>query len=642
MSVGPVDAGASPHAVLRPLPQDTVVFAPAGVFGAWQQLNREATIDHCITEVEAAGVLDNLRQAAEPSDRVFAGFWFADSDLYKVLEAIAWETGRAGDDSWGEFRRQATEILRAAQAPDGYLNSWIQSGNGGERWQGLEMSHELYCAGHLIQAAVATDRATGDSSLLDIAIRLADLIATASNTADGPLIDGHPEIEMALVELYRHTGTQAYLDLAVQMVEARGRGRFEGKHFGRAYLQDHAPVREAIEATGHAVRQLYLAAGVADVYLETGDPSLLEANEKLWRSAFEQKTYITGGQGSRHRDEAFGDPYELPPDRAYAETCAGIASFMWNWRLLLATGKGKYADAMERVLLNTIAASTSLDGRHFFYSNVLQRRDGHDGTQEDAPSQRLEWYACACCPPNVARLVASLQHYAVTRNERGVQMHLFSQGSVDVAAPDGTGVHLEIDTSYPWSGRVDVTVDGGGAIWELALRIPRWCTAVTLSVDDEVLSIGADPDGYARIQRRWGSGIKVRLVLEMAPRWIGAHAHVDAVRGELALTRGPLVYCVEQIDQVPGISIDDLRVDPMNSVNVIAAPARIGAEVALAGEAQVLPPADQALYRALSDSEAAGSEQTRGTRVPFLAVPYFRWANRGDSPMRVWIPAVTS
>jgi DUF1680 family protein len=394
--VGPATPTASAAAVLRPLGFDAVALDERGLLGTWQVLNRSATIDHCIAKLEPSGNLDNFRRLVGSSTADFRGLWFADSDVYKVLEAIGWETGRAGDAGWGAFVDDTVELLRSAQEPHGYLNSWIQGVHPERRWVTLEHSHELYCLGHLVQAAVAMSRAAGRDDLLTVARDFADLVVREFGDGGGEAIDGHPEAETALVELFRLTGERAYLALATRMVELRGRGLLGHGHFGPQYLQDHAPVRAATEATGHAVRQLYLVAGVTDVYLETGDDTLLAAMQELWRSVYEQKTYVTGAHGSRHRDEAFGDPYELPPDRAYAETCAAVASFMWNWRLLLATGHGRYADEMERVLHNAIAASTAIDGRHFFYSNPLHLRAGHDGSNEDAPSERLSWYACSC------------------------------------------------------------------------------------------------------------------------------------------------------------------------------------------------------------------------------------------------------
>ena len=434
------------HARLRPLDPSGVELHRDGLLGGWQALNRAATIDHCIERLEASGNLDNLRRLREPGSGEFRGLWFADSDIYKVLEAVGWETGRAGDGGWSGWVDDTVALLREVQDEDGYLNSWIQGVHPEQRWQNLQESHELYCAGHLIQAAVAVARGAGRDDLLDVARRFADLAVRRFGAEGGePGLDGHPEIETALVELSRLTGDARYLALATAMVERRGRGLLGHHHFGPQYLQDHAPVREATEPVGHAVRQLYLAAGVTDVYLENGDASLLDAMEQLWQRTYAEKTYVTGAHGSRHRDEAFGDPYELPPDRAYGETCAAIASFNWNWRLLLATGDGRYAEAMERALYNAIAVSTALDGRHFSYSNPLHLRDGHDGADEDAPSERLPWFRCACCPPNLARLIGSLHHHVATRD-----------GERHPAAPAHRRPRRERDARRPPGGAVAV------------------------------------------------------------------------------------------------------------------------------------------------------------------------------------------
>jgi DUF1680 family protein len=345
---------------------------------------------------------------------------FQDSDIYKTLEAAAWELGRAENTEFREFLETTAALLAQAQDEDGYLNSWFQGVKPEQRWQDLRSGHEMYCAGHLIQAAVAAARVAGHTRLLHVARSFADLLVRRFGEGGQAAVCGHPEIETSLVELSRLTGEPAYRQLASRMIEQRGHGLLGDSVFGRNYYQDHLPVREAVEATGHAVRQLYLAAGVTDLYLEEGDASLLRAMETLWRDAFDKKTYLTGGHGSRHRAESFGDAYELPPDRAYAETCAAIASFQWNWRLLLATGQGRYADEMERALYNAIAVAVAHDGRRFFYSNPLQLRPGHDGSTEDAPSERLAWYACACCPPNLARVVASLHDYVATQDADGI------------------------------------------------------------------------------------------------------------------------------------------------------------------------------------------------------------------------------
>ena len=597
---------------LQPLGDHAVTLDPSGLLGAWQALNRDATIDHCIERLESTGALDNLRRLRDPAVGEFRGLRFADSDLYKVLEAVGWEGG------WSAWVDDAVALLREAQDEDGYLNSWIQGVHPEQRWQHLEHSHELYCAGHLIQAAVALGR----DDLLEVARRFADLAVRRYDEQGEPDLDGHPEIEMALVALSRHTGDERYLALAAAMVERRGHGRLAPQGFGPQYLQDHAPVREATEPVGHAVRQLYLAAGVTDVYLETGDASLLEAMEELWRRTFAEKTYVTGAHGSRHRDEAFGDPYELPPDRAYGETCAAIASVMWNWRLLLATGRGRYADEMERALYNAVAVSTSLDGCHFTYSNPLHLREGHDGASEDAPSERLPWFTCACCPPNVARLVAALHRHVATRDEDGIQLHHFTAGRVESEA-----AALTVATGYPWDGRVEIAVEGDGSEWTLSLRIPAWCEGAT--IDGEPVAAGAD--GYLRLRRAWAGRTQVVLDLPMPVRVLTPHPRIDAVRGCVALARGPLVYCVEQADH-PGVAVEDLRLDPAAPPAPGGPNRELGVPVTLSGPATIATGAPDELYPAQRPQRAAPAPAT------LTAIPYFRWANRGPNAMRVWIP----
>lgn len=609
---------------LRPLPASGVRLDPAGLLGGWQQRNTAATLPHCVAQLRAQGNLDNLHRVTGDVNGPHAGYWFADTDVHKTLEAALWNGGFPG------FVADTAELLEKVQDPDGYLVSYFQAGRRDRQWAELPSSHEMYTAGHLIQAAVAGARsAPGDPAvqqLLAVARRFADLLVERFGAGGEDAVDGHPEVETALVELFRVTGHRPYLDLAARLVDLRGHGLLgpESRFGQRGYYQDHAPVRAATEVTGHAVRQVYLLAGAVDVAVETGDSELLQAAERLWGSAMTSRTYVTGGQGSRHRDEAFGDPYELPPDRAYAETCAAIGSFQWAWRLLLATGRSRYADEMERLLYNGIAASTGISGTDFFYSNPLQVRTGHDGSDEDAPGQRLPWYSCACCPPNLARLMASVHTYAATGGTGGLQLHLYSEGTFAVA-----GNSVDVATRYPWDGTVTVTVTGTtGEPWELALRVPAWCADARVSDPTAVVA-----DGYARIRRTWRVGDRVELVLPMPPRPIGAHPRVDAVRGTAALARGPLVYCLEHAD-VPrdliGVAFEDLYLDPTAPVTVVhdgnaVAPVTLAATVVVRAD-------DDALYRPL------GTAPSPGRVVGVRAIPYFLWANRGPGPMRVWIP----
>jgi uncharacterized protein len=631
---GPVGATASGHYALRPLPFKAVKLSGEGHLGAWQNLNSRATIPHCIENLESSGAMDNLRRLTGESGAPFRGFWFQDTDIHKTLEAVAWEIGRSGGPQGKEFLEAAGQLLAKAQEDDGYLNSFIQGVEPDQRWQKMSWSHELYTAGHLIQAAVAVARATDNTQILEVARRVADLVVEVFGDGGMDMVDGHPEVETALVELYRLTGQESYLATASRQLELRGRGLLPGDRFGLPYFQDHLPIREAAgEAIGHAVRQVYLATGVIDVYLENGDASLLEAAEKLWHSMFMEKAYLTGALGSRHRDEAFGDPYELPADRAYAETCAAIASFHWNWRLLLATGHGKYADEMERALYNAIAVSTSNEGNTFFYSNPLQLRTGHDGSTEDAPSQRLSWYACACCPPNLARLVASLHSYVATQNEDGVQLHLFSDGELRFSSSAlGGDVVINASTEYPWDGRVALTVESEPAEWELSLRIPSWCKEPELLVDGQPVTLKADGEGYLRLRRNWSGTTAVELHLPMPPRVVSANPRIDAVRGCVALARGPVIFCLEQHDQEAGMVLEDLRIDPVKPIETRKATNIPGVPLVLLAAGKAVAPAVGELY---GEFLAAPGESTD---TALVAIPYFRWANRGESAMRVWIP----
>jgi len=622
---GPVAPTAEAEIAVRPVDAGAVRLDPGGLLGAWQERNARATLPHCVEHLESAGNLDNVRRVTGAATGPFRGMWFADSDIHKTLEAAAWELGRAPDAPGGarDFIAATAPLLAAAQDDDGYLDSYFQAGHPGLRWREPGWSHELYCAGHLIQAAIADQRA-GTGLLMPVARRLADLLVRRFGADGEALICGHPEIETALAELYRATGHRPYLDLAARMLDLRGHGLLGTDRFGPQYAQDHIPVRAATGVAGHAVRQLYLLAGMVDVATETGDRDLLAAAERLWDDAYATKTYLTGGHGSRHRDEAFGDPYELPPDRAYAESCAAVASFQWNWRLLLATGRHRYADEMERTLYNAVAAATARDGRAFFYANPLHLRTGHDGGNEESPVQRRPWYTCPCCPPNLARLMAALQTYLVTTDDDGVRIHLYGAGTVRAG-----GVRLEIRTDYPWDGRIEVTVaDAPATPWTLALRVPGWCAGWTAGVDGAPVAASA-PDGYLRLTRVWPPGTTVTLHLDMPPRLVTAHPRVDAVRGCAALARGPLVYCLEQADLPAGVTLDDVRLDPAAPVTAAAADGLAPVTLTASGTAE--PPSSADLYDGPRPA-------TTPSPLHLTAVPYFLWANRTPGAMRVWIP----
>lgn len=633
-AAGPVAPTPAALSALRPLGLGQARLGADGLLGRWRRRNADDTLPHCVDNLHGSGNIGNLRAAAGESEDEFAGMWFADSDVHKTLEAAAWQLATSPEDAGlRSFVDDTTALLARAQQADGYLNSYFTVVAPQERWARPDWSHELYCAGHLFQAAVAAARTGASPDLLSVARRFADLLVDRFGPDGVEEVCGHPEVETALAELYRLTGHRPYLDLARRFLDLRGRGLLGHGRFGPRYYQDHQPVREVREVTGHAVRQLYLLAGMVDVAVETGDLTLLDAAERLWADAFRSRTYVTGAHGSRHREEAYGDPYELPPDRAYGETCAAIASFQWNWRLLLATGRARYADEMERVLYNAVAAAVSADGRHFFYSNPLHLRTGHAGSGEEAAARRLPWYSCACCPPNIARLMASLPGYLATADDGGLQIHLYGDASLEAAQ----GGRVEMRTAYPWEGRVELEIaetGRDGQSWTIALRVPAWCDAYTVSVDGEPVRAAAR-DGYVRLTRAWTPGTTVVLDLDMPVRQVTAHPRVDAVRGCVALARGPLVYCLEQADLPPGTVLEDVRLDPAAEV-VAARPEDLpDIPVVLTAGGLIADPGDS-LY-----TDGPRRERT-GTPLTLTAVPYFLWGNRSEGPMRVWIPVAAT
>jgi DUF1680 family protein len=566
--------------------------------------------------------LKNLRAAAGRSDAAFHGMVFMDSDVHKWLEALGWELAREPSEDLARRADDAIALVEAAQEDSGYLNSYYQVARPGPRFTNLAWDHELYCAGHLTQAAIAHARGRGDERLLGVARRFADHIADVFSARDGT--PGHPEIETALVELYRHTGERRHLDLAAYFVGTRGRATLQPARLGSSYFQDHVPVREATEVTGHAVRALYLAAGVTDLYLETGEAALIEVMRAQWRDMAGRKSYVTGGLGAHHSDEAFGDPFELPPDRCYGETCAAIASVMWSSRMLLATGEARYADNMERTLYNGFLSGLALDGGGYSYVNPLHVRDQHRDAVERG-ARRLPWYACACCPPNVMRLLASLQHYLATEDAGGVQIHHYAAGEVG---------GVRVATDYPWDGRVELEVVREGD-WTLSLRVPAWAVGARLDAAGE--EHDAPPGDYARIERRWTPGDRVTLELPLRPRLTAPHPRIDAVRGCLAIERGPLVYCVEGADAPGGARIDDLRLDAAAPLRDVPRADLLGGIVAVEAGGAHRPAdgwdPDWAYAQAGEPSRADGGE------VRLLAIPYALWGNRGDGAMRVWIAA---
>ena len=615
-----VDSTASPHAQLRPVPLGNVTLADT-FWEPRRRVNREATLPSQFRHLEETDRLNNFRRAAGKLDAPFVGIYFNDSDVYKWLEAAAWTLTEEPNPELEAMVDAAITVIADAQRDDGYLNTYFALDRADERWTNFDL-HEMYCAGHLFQAAVAHVRVTGKTSLLDVATRFADHICdTFGPEAEGKreAVDGHEEVELGLVELYRVTGERRYLEQAQYFVEARGRGLL-GRPYGiwsPEYAQDHKPVRELDAVVGHAVRALYYAAGIADVYAETGDAGYLTALERLWDNMTTKCMYVTGGVGSRYEGEAFGKDYELPNERAYTETCAAISSVMWNWRMLALAGNARYADLMEWALYNAVLPGLSLDGQHYFYQNPL----ADDGTH-----RRQAWFGCACCPPNVARLLASLPSYFYSTSEDALWVHLYAQGMLETTLENGQRVVLEQTTRYPWDGVVTLNVLAEG-IFALKLRIPGWAEGATLRVDGEAVE-DVQAGSYAYLVRDWRVGDTVELSLPMPVRYLEAHPHVTENTGRVALARGPLLYCVEGADPDPR----DLVMPSDPSLTAEHRPDLLGGVTVLTGQAERLEPDawNGALYRTVGEDGST-------TAVALTAIPYFAWANREPGPMLVWL-----
>ena len=625
--IAPVSPGSG---TLRPLGLDDVRIDD-GFWAARQRLNHDAIVPHIAAWQERTGWLGNFDAVVDGTVATARrGREFSDSEIYKLLEAMAWEIGRTGDESLETSLEVIVARVAAAQHSDGYLNT--RFGNPGQppRYSQLDWGHELYCYGHLFQAAVARLRTGHRDRLVEVALRAADHVCDVFGPDGIQGVCGHAEIEPALVELYRASGEERYLAQARLFLDRRGHHTLPDIEFGRSYFQDDVPILEATDLRGHAVRALYLSAGAVDAAVEQDDDALAEAVERQYVRALERRAYLTGGMGSHHQDEAFGDDYELPPDRAYCETCAGVASIMVAWRLLLRTGDLRFADTIERTLFNVVAASPREDGKAFFYTNPLQQRVAAQETDPDAVSPRAHaqlrapWFDVSCCPPNVARTLAQLATYVATASDDGVQLLQYVEGEVNARLDDGPTVRLSVATRYPDDGVVAVTVvEAPDRPWDLTLRVPAWASGATVEARGEVVPAR----GPGHVVTGLTTGDVVALRLPMTPRWTHPDPRIDAVRGTVAVERGPLVLCAESVDLPDDVPLDSLCVDPM------LPPRAEGDGAVVEGTSVVFAEPDRTPYGAPPIPRSVRSVECR-------LVPYHRWANRGPSTMRVWIPTV--
>lgn len=624
---GPIDLSRSPAAVLRPVDSARL---GVGFWGKRARLNSEVGIPSGIERLRAAGNLENLQLAAARETSGYRGdLPFLDSDVYKWLEAAAFEARHGERPELEAFSSEVISLLARAQEPDGYLQSYFQVKRPGERYVDLQWGHELYCAGHLLQAAIARARVLSDEALLDVGLRFVDsIVAELGANAAREGVGGHPEIEMALVELYRLTRDVRHLELAQLLIDRRGHGLLGVGRFGSAYWQDDIPVREAAAGRGHAVRQLYLLCGVVDAYLESGEESLLVAAERQWLDIVAYKTYLTGGQGARHTDESFGDAWELPPDRAYCETCAAIGSIMLSWRLLLATGKARYAELIERTLYNGFLSGASLDGEGYRYVNPLQVRHARAGVAGDQGPYFSRWFRCACCPPNVMRLLASLEDYVCARRGDGLILHQFISGDY---GDDELKIHVE--TGYPYEGAVHVRVaEAPSYATTITLRIPQWAEGASLSVNGDSQPLCSE-DGWLTLERAWRQGDRIEMELPLAVRMTRADSRVDAVRSSVALERGPLVYCVEEADNLD-MSLDEIA-EVLEAAAVEHDPELLGGVTPLRVEVELTARAATQPWWPYGSDGAPGATVRRS----MIAVPFYTWGNRTQGAMRVWMPS---
>jgi DUF1680 family protein len=626
----------SPYAKLHNIPVRAVTITQ-GFWGARRETNVEKSIPSMEKLLEANGRMNNFLRLVGKSNEPQHGPVYSDSDVYKWTEAVGFAL-QSGDRP--ALRAMTDRIIKevvAVQEPSGYLNTYYVGDKAKDRMSPdvQRWGHELYNLGHMIQGAIAYYRATGDRTLLNAGIAFVDgyLLPNFGRAADKkPILSGHPEMEMALIELYRTTGDKRHLELAGYILQ--GDERIKLPQHGYVYHFCGIPFTSRTHLEGHAVRAMYACCGATDYYLETGDQSYLKTLNVLWEDLVSDQMYVTGGVGARSSGEAFGDSYELPNFTAYGESCAAIGNMMWNWRMLAATGDAKFADVIERALYNGINSGMSLDGTMYCYRNPL----GFDPSGGD--QIRNSWYDTTCCPPNLERTFASLPGYFYSTSKDGLYLHLYDNSGLDWHLEDGTGLRVTQKTNYPWDGGADITVSPAKpSEFTFYLRVPGWSDGTQVSVNGKAVS-GATPGQYLALRRRWAAGDVINVKFGMTPKLIEANPRVVDDYGRVAVQRGPLVYCLEQLDQPEGVPLFDVSLDVRQPGASAFQPEfrvdLLGGIVVLkhTGAVSEKSSLHSALYRAYS------AEVPKGRQVELSFIPYYAWANRVGTPMQVWTPVV--
>lgn len=617
------------HRPLKAIPFTSVQFKE-GFWKSRLEINRTQTVWHNIQKCEETGRIENFAKAGGLKEGEHQGIYFNDSDLYKVLEGAAYCLHNQADPVLDAKVDEIIHKITSAQQDDGYLfsfNTLKLKNDVNQRWRDLKNEHELYCAGHMFEAAVAHYRATGKKTFLEVAIRLADHICSVFGPNGKRAVPGHEEIELALIKLYELTGQKKYFDMACFFLKERGNAN--GRKLFGSHFQDHKPIAKQEDITGHAVRAMYLYSGVADMVAYTGEKEYLQAMDRLWESVTARKMYITGGIGVQDTGEGFNNDYVLPNAQSYAETCASIGLALWSHRLSLLYGDADYFDVFERVLFNGLLSGVSLDGRKFFYVNLLESDKGKH--------KRLPWYGCACCPTNIVRFVPSVGGYIYAADNKGLYVNLYAANDADINMEKGR-LSLSQETRYPWDGKIKVTINPESAMrFTLRLRIPGWCrnkpvpsnlyhfvnetddmfTRVSLKINGNTVEKPEIEKGYFCLERKWQKGDVIELILPMPVRRVGAHPNVKADDGRVALQRGPIVFCLEEQDNGTGLGNLHLPDD-----SVLTAEYRedlLGGVVVLKAKA----------------IEHLGADKYETREI--TAIPYYSWDNRKVGRMITWL-----
>lgn len=559
-----------------------------------------ATLPVCIDQIEnQTGRIRNFENAAK-GEGEHSGIFFDDSDVYKALEGMAYSLINNPDPELEKKADEWIDKFAAAQQPDGYINTFYTLTGLDKRWTNMD-KHEMYCAGHMIEAGVAYYQATGKRKLLDVCIRMTDHMMSQFGPGKRHWVPGHEEIELALVKLYQTTQEQKYLDFAYWLLEERGHGHGtmgdEGK-WNPVYYQDIVPVRRLTDISGHAVRCMYLYCGMADVAALKNDTGYIAAIDRLWDDVVHRNMYITGGVGSSHDNEGFTEDYDLPNLDAYCETCASVGMVLWNQRMNQLTGDSKYIDILERSLYNGALAGISLGGDRFFYVNPLESKGDH---------HRQEWYGCACCPSQLSRFLPSIGNYIYASSDDALWVNLYigNTGQIRIGETD---ILLTQETDYPWDGSVKLTISTSQPLEkEIRLRIPNWCKTYDLSINGKRINV-SEEKGYAVI-KDWKSQDVIALDMDMPVEIVAADPHVKENFGKRAIQRGPLVYCMEEIDNP--VYFDQIQLSPSTTFQTAFA-------------SDIL--------------NGIKTIKTNGRAQSATFIPYYAWDNRKAGKMRVWIP----